>query len=326
MINMVDSLWKALVHLSTVVAARPEPIQYLMIGFGESEFISLNQTLPPSQGIRRLWLGLDQTAISPSDPTIAVIRTRHLYSIQIEHATSLTHEEQELLRSYLAYCLLPQVAHQKKRAIAVSHFAQSLDGKIATNSGDSKWIGSPENLLHAHRMRALCDGIMIGTRTLANDQPSLTVRHVHGQNPRRIVISSSARDFSSLTDSCGDPVLVLGTGPESSGQHLNYRSLPAQNGHISCKEILEYLYQENILSVYVEGGAETTSNFLRDGMLDVMQLHLSPQIFGSGISGISLPSIDEVREAVRFEHFTFLPVGDSYMFVGQPEPPDSITH
>lgn len=319
MINMIESLWKALVQLSSATASTSEPIQYLMIGFGEKESVSLNRILPPSNGLRRLWLGIDQQVTPPDNLDVPLIRSTNLYSIQIQQADTLTHEEKELLHSYLAYCLLPIYAHQQQRAIAVSHFAQSLDGKIATNSGDSKWIGSPENLLHAHRMRALCDGIMIGTRTLANDQPSLTVRHVHGQNPRRIVISSSARDFSSLTDSCGDPVLVLGTGPESQSQHLNYKSLPAQNGHISCKQILEYLYQENILSVYVEGGAETTSNFLRDGMLDVMQLHLSPQIFGSGISGISLSPIEEVREAVRFQHFTFLPVGDSYMFVGQPE-------
>ncbi|MEM7656719.1 MAG: RibD family protein [Bacteroidota bacterium] len=224
----------------------------------------------------------------------------------------------QLLVEYLPYALLPRYATQTKRAIAVSHFAQSLDGKIATNCGDSRWIGNPGNLLHAHRMRALLDGIMIGTRTLQNDQPSLTVRLVTGPNPRRIVLSSSARDFSSLFASSPDPVLVLGNGEPASGDNLEYERLPAASGHIPCQTILEHLYQKGIRSVYIEGGSETTSHFLREHMIDIMQLHLSPRVFGSGISGIVLPEIEEVRQCVSFEHFAFMPVGDSVMFVGEP--------
>ena len=316
--NMVESLWKTLLQLVKEIATIRETVSYVVIEFGEEERIGINQSFSLRPRQKQVWVGIDSQARPPGEE-IAVVRLQNLYSICLDRVGSLTTEEQELLQSYLAYCFLPLAAHRLNRAIAVSHFAQSLDGKIATHSGDSKWIGNPGNLLHAHRMRAICDGIMIGTRTLANDRPSLTVRLVHGENPRRIVISSSAKDFSSLVNSCMDPVLVLGSVEQISGKNLDYKYLPSSNGHISCEDILRCLYQEGILSVYVEGGAETTSNFLKDNMLDVMQLHLSPQIFGSGISGIKLPEIEEVKEAIKFEHFVFLPVGDSYMFVGEPQ-------
>lgn len=315
---MLNSLWRALLLLYKQLRTEQPSPSFVLLEFGEEEIVSINQSIPTQAGNKRLRIDLE-SASDPGSPSEAVARLRNLYTADIVQTGSLNLAEIELIQSYLAYCFLPLQAHRLQRAIAVSHFAQTLDGKIATQNGDSKWIGNPANLLHAHRMRALCDGIMIGTRTLSNDRPSLTVRLVEGDNPRRIVISSSAKDFSSLTDSCVERVLVLGSAASISGKHLDYKYLPSSNGHISCEDILRCLYQEGIQSVYIEGGAETTSNFLKDDMLDIMQFHLSPQIFGSGISGISLPEISQVKEAVRFKTFHFLPIGDSYMFVGEPE-------
>ncbi|MEM7372351.1 MAG: RibD family protein [Bacteroidota bacterium] len=315
--QLLESLWRTLLLLKKRMRTVDVPPAYLMLEFGENEQLSFDTPLLPSVGSKQLWIGLSDQATPREDTACAQVD--NLYSIRVSNIGTLSQQEWTLLQSYLAYCFLPLRAHRLQRAIAVSHFAQTLDGKIATQTGDSKWIGNPENLLHAHRMRALCDGIMIGTRTLSNDRPSLTVRLVQGDNPRRIVISSSARDFSSLINSCVDPVLVLGSEPKTSEKHLDYKYLPSSNGHISCEDILCCLHQEGIHSVYVEGGSETTSNFLKDQMLDVMQFHFSPQIFGSGISGIVLPEIAQVKEAVRFASFTFLQVGDSYMFVGEPE-------
>ena len=100
------------------------------------------------------------------------------------------------------------------RAFAVSHFAQSLDGRIATLAGDSKRIGSPSNLVHAHRMRALSDGVLIGSRTLRRDRPRLTVRHVAGAQPARIVLASSDEGIDALAGIEGGPVYVVGGNGE----------------------------------------------------------------------------------------------------------------
>lgn len=310
-----DQVWAALLLLAKDLATASTLPARAAIAWGETPACWLD-TLPatlPAQSICITW---EADAVVPDDrPWVS---PAHIFSLHWHRPASLDAETRHFFDLYLPYALLPREAHRQGRAMAISHFAQSLDGKIATDSGDSKWIGNPENLTHAHRMRALCDGIMIGTRTLQSDKPSLTVRHVPGENPRRIVITSSARDFSSLFASCPDPVLVLGTVDHIQGHNLEYVQLTAPQGRIACHDILRCLYQRGICAVYIEGGAETTSNFLRERALDVVQFHLAPLIFGSGISGIVLPGIEEVHEAVHFAPYAFQAVGDTYMFVGQP--------
>jgi diaminohydroxyphosphoribosylaminopyrimidine deaminase/5-amino-6-(5-phosphoribosylamino)uracil reductase len=312
-------LWSHLLGVRKQVTEATEVVQAIAISPDSAAPILINPSL---QQMEASWLVVLLNGAAPTlAAAVALVQTDQLYSILIHQPGTLTGAELSLLQEYLAYCLLPIAAKKKGRAMAISHFAQSLDGKIATNAWDSKWIGNPGNLTHAHRMRALCDGIMIGTRTLQHDQPSLTVRHVSGDNPRRVVISSSARDFSSLFRSAPDPVLVFSCGEQDqvSGENLEYQQLPASSdGKISCELILQQLFERGIYSVYIEGGAETTSNFLREEMIDILQLHISPRIFGSGISGIVLPEIIEVQECVSFEKFSFLPVGDTVMFVGEP--------
>jgi len=100
--------------------------------------------------------------------------------------------------NYLPFCFNYFKAIQNHKTYVISHFAQSLDGKIATNSGHSKWIGNEQNLIHAHRMRALCNGILIGANTLKKDKPMLTVRHVEGDDPVKIVLCNSCQDFIEL--------------------------------------------------------------------------------------------------------------------------------
>lgn len=241
-----------------------------------------------------------------------------LFAARLKTNKPFSSDEQVLLEYYLPYSLLPLEAHRQGRTISVTHFAQTLDGKIATHTGDSRWIGNPENLIHAHRMRALCDGILIGAQTLHNDQPSLTVRHVAGENPRRIVVGSSARNFDCLWQSSEEPVLLVSKEKGLRDTRLQYVPVPCHNGRMDCLDILACLYrEEGICSVYIEGGAQTTSYFLQDKAVDIAQLHLSPQVFGSGISAIQLPQIEKVKEALVFDPFQIQSVGDSVMFVGQ---------
>ena len=87
---------------------------------------------------------------------------------------------------------------------------------------------------------------------------------------------------------------------------------------IKSLDILNCLFQQGIKTVYIEGGAITTSNFLNDRAIDILQLHLSPYLFGSGKQGIVLPDIEKIDESIQFQNFSFFTVGDSVMFVGQP--------
>jgi diaminohydroxyphosphoribosylaminopyrimidine deaminase/5-amino-6-(5-phosphoribosylamino)uracil reductase len=221
-----------------------------------------------------------------------------------------------LIELYLPYCLAPLHARRMGRAFTVSHFAQSLDGRIATRGGDARWIGCDENRVHAHRMRALCDGILIGARTLRADRPALTVRHAEGPDPIRIVLGG-AGDIECLQRAGSSAIVLIGDDLGPSSADVEHVVLPRTNGRIATTAILEELYRNDILSVYIEGGATTTSTFLSEGNIDVLQLHISPMIIGPGINSFASPSIQSVQDSVRFDPHVYRSIGDGMMFVGR---------
>nr|MBX2825392.1 RibD family protein [Gammaproteobacteria bacterium] len=229
---------------------------------------------------------------------------------------SLGSDELKTLTTYLPYALLPCFAARHQRTFAISHFAQTLDGRIATHNGDSRWVGNQENLLHAHRMRALCDAILIGANTLRRDQPRLTVRHVKGDNPLRVVIGNGA-----VCDNheCDDGMLHIQTrhSPGTCNANCAHLSVPSAGDTLDCPAILQALYQRGIQSVYIEGGARTTSAFLQQQMIDQVQVHIAPRILGSGLSGFALGKIDAMNQAMDFRNPRFVPVGDAVMFIGE---------
>lgn len=316
--KQTDDFWKILLEINTFARNHPRPKDsltiiarhpnYQIVADPSSEtqvdgtiFISTSENL--SEKPNQIWFYWDKGYLITCN----------------QKATAF--DQSGLFQQYLGYALLPWQASAEKRCITVTHFAQSLDGKIATHTGHSRWIGNDENLLHAHRMRALCEGILIGKGTLVSDDPALTTRHVEGPNPRRIVVSSTPCNFESLLNSSREEIWWVG-GQEDS-EHvrcIQTEKHPAKN---RCERLLQALYEKGIKTLFIEGGSVTTSAFLAEGMIDIMQFHISPMVFGSGIPGINLPEIAEVGESVKFDSWKFFPVGDAVMFVGKPEKNES---
>lgn len=215
----------------------------------------------------------------------------------------------EILKMYLPYCFIKYYALKNQSCVAVSHFAQTLDGKIATSSGKSQWIGNEENLLHAHRMRAICDGILIGGGTLTCDNPSLSVRLVKGDNPVKILIGSKEYDKRKIE--LGSELI------EVSPKSTNSNVAACFNGNkLNCKDLLKFLFDQGVCSVYIEGGSKTTSSFIHSNAIDVVQVHIAPIILGSGITGFDLPEVNEICEGIKFSDFKFHRVGNEIMFTG----------
>src|SRR5437867_983279 len=88
---------------------------------------------------------------------------------------------------------LPICSATAARPVTVGHLGQSLDGFIATHAGESRWVTGQENVLHSHRLRALCDAVVVGAGTVAADDPRLTTRLVPGPNPLRVVLDPGRR-------------------------------------------------------------------------------------------------------------------------------------
>lgn len=305
-----QQLWNQLLKLKSRIDTFSGELSFCY--FSEKE-ISLNQ-LPQDTHISGVILSLlpDLTL----DTALPILYLQNFNRILVKEPIGLDEKTIRFLKLYLPYCLGSYQARRLERCISIAHFAQSLDGKIATEKGDSRWIGNEENLIHAHRMRALCDGIIVGSNTVRYDKPRLTVRMVEGENPRRIIIGNSKFNLDSLLSCCSDSILVVSKQSTIEHELVENLRITSENCKIESAAILKALFQKGIYSVYIEGGAQTTSNFLRDQAVDILQLHIAPLVFGSGKQGITLPGIDAVEEGQRFQHFEFYNVGNSVMFVG----------
>ncbi len=314
---MNQVLWKTLLKLRHEIGLSGDNFRFCQFNIDVDELPKLNKFSERNNSTsKQVVIFLGKLNIPHSN--IAKIHVDANFNIVVQSTGNLAAEEIQDLKVYLPYCFLSLLARKEKRAISIAHFAQSLDGKIATFSGDSKRIGNEENLIHAHRMRALTDGIMIGSGTLRSDKPRLNVRLVEGVNPTRIVIGSlTETDCTCLRSISNEPVIVIGKEKQGVENEISFHALPPNGSKIKCTDILTCLYENGIHTVYLEGGAITTSNFLSESAIDVFQLHISPQIFGSGKSGICLPQINEVGEAIQFQKFSFEPVGNTMMFVGR---------
>ncbi|HAA13457.1 MAG TPA: hypothetical protein DCE41_17910 [Cytophagales bacterium] len=255
------------------------------------------------------------TPQAPTLPTLVDVTLGDALQIHLESHGDLPKEVVAFLTLYLPYALQMRWAQTENKALAITHFAQTLDGRIAATSGDSKWIGNHENLKHAHRMRALCDAILVGKHTLLRDNPRLNVRMVTGDSPIPVIIGSlgeEAADFHAIRK---ETLVVCKTqGPLSICKYLE---VSIQDEAISTHAILEALFQKGIYSVYVEGGSFTTSTFLQQGSITQAQVHISPMILGSGISGFSFPGISQMEDAIRFKTGRFVPIEDHVMYLGQ---------
>ena len=311
--------WSALCELATAVKACHQPIDYCSLRIGAHPAIQINRHVESCSDGYRVTLVVQPHGLS-WDRTVAggdaCYQVRDLIHCEPTAPSSLPPELQHMIRIYAPYCFASMYAKRWHRAFAVSHFAQSLDGRIATVSGDAKWIGNTANLVHAHRMRALCDGILIGAKTLVRDQPQLTVRHVPGANPTRIVLGSTFDHLDYLQQTSSAPICLIQSEASAPHPGVDTVQLTCDNGLISSAEILAALYQRGIHSVYIEGGAMTTSHFLRERALDVVQLHIAPMIFGSGLNAFAMPQIQYTADSIRFASHTYVPVDDGMMFIG----------
>jgi len=237
-----------------------------------------------------------------------------LFQIETIGNQQLNSQDLDVVKLYLPYALLPYYSKKFKKCYSISHFAQTLDGRIASFSGESKWIGSEENLIHAHRMRALCDAILIGAKTLDTDDPKLNVRLVDGSDPVKIIIGGDNLSIDSYK--AIDHSTIMFCQNHSDINQIAEKVVLKKKPLYDTKRILKILYDKGIHSVYIEGGSFTTSNFLKQGVIDQVQLHISPKILGSGMNSFSFDGIINMEEAIKFADSRFVPIGKDVMFIG----------
>ncbi|MBT3880676.1 MAG: bifunctional diaminohydroxyphosphoribosylaminopyrimidine deaminase/5-amino-6-(5-phosphoribosylamino)uracil reductase RibD [Candidatus Scalindua sp.] len=206
-------------------------------------------------------------------------------------------------------------------------YAQTLDGRIATKSGDSQWISSEASRKYVHRLRSVNDGIMVGAGTVAADNPQLTVRHVKGKNPIRIIVDSKLRisiKSSVLTDANTHLTLIAVTSGASDVKISSVKKRGAEvlvvkkirNDRVNLKDLLIKLGKREIISVLVEGGSEIITSLLKANLVDKMIIPIAPKIIGKGLDAIGDLNINKINNAVRFSSFKTMKKGDDIIFEG----------
>lgn len=206
---------------------------------------------------------------------------------------------------------------QQLRPFIISHFAQSLDGKICTSSGKSKWISNEDNLNHSHRLRAMVDGVLVGGGTIKADKPKLTVRRVEGKNPKRIFWCNTIDDYMDYKTEDAYTILIankdiIKTKPNGIDHYISYT-----NHKKAIQEVLAKLKEIGINSIFIEGGSKTLSHFHQAKLIDLMQIHIAPIIFGSGKSAFEMQPIDEVSDSLHLDGF-FSTSDNHILFHGKP--------
>jgi riboflavin-specific deaminase-like protein len=187
--------------------------------------------------------------------------------------------------------------------MVVGQIGQSLDGRIATASGHSKYINGPAGLTHLHRLRSLVDAVVVGIGTALADDPRLTVRRVAGPHPARVVIDPAGKFPASARICAADGVrclLVTAEGtPSALPSEVEVVALPAQDGHIAPAAILAALAERGLRRVLIEGGADTVSRFLTADCLDRLHVVVAPILLGSGRPSFILPPVERADQALR---------------------------
>jgi riboflavin-specific deaminase-like protein len=186
--------------------------------------------------------------------------------------------------------------------IAVAQIGQSLDGRVATETGHSHYINGPAGLMHLHRLRALVDAVVIGVGTALADNPQLTVRRVTGPHPARVVIDVRGRlpaGAKCLTNDGVRRLVVTGAGAKPPlPSDVEIVEIPKTDGQLAPADILSALAERGMRRVLIEGGADTVSRFLAAKCLDRLHIIVAPIILGSGRNSFSLPPIARVDEAL----------------------------
>ncbi len=224
------------------------------------------RTPPCADALVDAGVGRVVSAITDPDPKVAGRGLDRLRAAGIEVQTGVCAEAvSEQLAAYLHH-------RHTGRPLVVLKLAATLDGRTAAADGTSQWITGPEARAAVHRHRAESGAVIVGAGTVRADDPALTVRHVDGPDPLRV---------------------VLGSAPE----HARVR--PCLEWHGSLAELLDELGERGVLQAFVEGGAAVAASFHRERLVDRYLFHLAPALMGGDdgravLSGLGAPTIAEL--------------------------------
>lgn len=209
-------------------------------------------------------------------------------------------------------------------------FAQTLDGRIATVTGKSRWISSEKFQRMVHKLRAINDAIMVGIDTVLADDPQLTVRLVKGRNPTRVILDSRLRisaDARVVGSQEVAPTIIATTTRADEKKLSSLREIGLEvlviqeneSGEVDLRHLLSILGERGISSVLVEGGAGVITSLLRQNLVDKMVIAVAPKLMGKGIEAVGELNIREVSQTLKLSFSKIYRMGEDLVIEARVE-------
>lgn len=283
------------------------------------------RTPPCSRAI--IEAGVDEVHLAMMDPNPLIcgkgedeLRRNGVRTIVGEHEDAA----RQIVEAHARYitCGLPFVT---------AKFAMSLDGKIATRSGDSRWITGEESRRHVHRLRRETDAIMVGVNTVLSDDPRLTARHGSDgveceQQPLRVVVDTGARTPATARVFAGPGKTLVAAGREpdaAQADSLNKAGaevavLPLAEGRVDLNQLLVLLGQREITSLLVEGGGRLLGSLFDSGLVDKVIAFIAPMIIGgeAATTAVGGSGVARIADSLRLERVTSRVLDGDVMVTG----------
>ena len=215
--------------------------------------------------------------------------------------------------------------HEKNRPFVAIKFATSLDGKMATMTGDSKWITNEKTRLFARGLRAEYQGLVLGINTVLADNPNLGARLKGRKDPIRIILDPKLQ-IPLNADVLRDKNVAVATTTSADKkkkeqlENLGFTVLTFNGREIPIPKLLSALKEKEIISILVEGGGETLGNFLDAGVVDkVYAFHAPILIGGRKAIGIGGEGVETIKKAIRLKNITLKKFDDNLLITGYPK-------
>lgn len=225
--------------------------------------------------------------------------------------------------------LLGRVVPRPDRPYLVLKFAQTLDGRIATATGDARWISGEQERRVSHALRAACDAVLVGIGTVVTDDPQLTVRMVPGASPARVVLDSTLRIPDGARVLRSDAATTLVTTPRAPAARrvalrergLRVEVVGAAPAGVDIAAALAALRRAGVQSLLVEGGARVITSMLAAGVVDRVVVGVAPTIIGAGTEAVGPLGVARVADGIRLTHRTVHALDDDVLLAWDVEAP-----
>lgn len=262
-------------------------------------------------GVREVIIGMKDT-----NPLVDGFRELKFRGLKTKIGI-LDKESKKLNEAYIKYM-------KTKRPFVIIKVAMSADGRIATKTGDSRYITSTEARAYVHQLRTEVDAVMVGLNTVLRDNPELTPRLAKGKDPMKIVVDSSLKIPKNCNLMKNPAKLIIAvTNRASKGdikkmQQKGVTIIPAKSkmGMVDLQDLMKQLGRHEITSVLIEGGSELNSSAIKDKMVDKIIIFTAPKIIGNGLGAIGNLGINKIDKAINLKDSFVRKIGKDIMIEG----------